>query len=345
MERPTRMTLFDTLYILASLDGRGEALFGDSIELVRPAFQRMLIGDDLPSVYFEFPLMGDPCLDMLAVYRRIKPGDAFAPGAGYGRQKMFDWFAGLGPTYPNVSLGLEVDASDGDTEHAGVYLQQRAHTDLVAPFLESVGESDRLEPYMRVYERMPKSWPAAYIGFFPGRAGTPTRIGGYLGTLALQSIMDDPSYLGACFDQIGFGSYDDAMLEQCAELVRLAPSVDFQFDILGDGSLGDTFGLSLSFNETKPRQAHDCMESGYGARIMERLEAWGLADGRWRLIADAAFARHIGYEREDGTTGRLALTVLFNYAKVKFRACVPQPSKFYLCATACDLDQRALFGA
>ena len=80
------------------------------------------------------------------------------------------------------------------------------------------------------------------------------------------------------------------------------------------------------------------MESGYGAAVMRALQSWSLADDRWKVIADAAFARHVGYERDDGTEGRFALCICFNYAKVKFRACEPQPAKFYLTCIAGDVE-------
>ena len=143
-------------------------------------------------------------------------------------------------------------------------------------------------------------------------------------------IVADPQELGRAFDAIGFTAYDAPMLERCAEFMDLCPSVDFQFDIMPDGSLGDTFGLSLSFNETYPRQARECMETGYGAQVMEHLQGWGLADDRWKLIAGAAFGKHIPFEQEDGSEGRYALAVRFNYAKVKFTGCEMRPAKFYL---------------
>ena len=80
------------------------------------------------------------------------------------------------------------------------------------------------------------------------------------------------------------------------------------------------------------------MESGYGAQLMGILERWGLADGRWRLIADAAYAKRIAYALDDGSVGHLALCVCFNFAKVKFVAGVPSPAKFYLSCTAQVLD-------
>lgn len=339
MEKPTQMIAFDALYSIAARDGREEALFGRSIDLARPAYEKTLVGDGYPHAYLEFPLLGEPCFDLLSVHACVKPGSKFAPGAGFGYQAMIDWFSTLGTEEGEiVSCGIELDCSEGEAERAGVYLQQRRRHELVVPFLESVGESGRASSYLDTLSRMPRGWPPAYVGLFPGRAGTPLRIGGYLADEARRACADDPNQLGRAFDAVGFSAYDDAMLERCGEFMALAPSVDFQFDIMADGSLGDTFGLSLSFNEAKPRAAHECMRRGYGARIMDKLEGWGLADERWRLIADAAFARHVGFDREDGTEGRFALCVLFNYAKVKFTAGEARPAKFYLTLKAGEAE-------
>ena len=336
--KPTQMEAFDALYAIAAANGRGPALFGTSIEQARQAYEKTLIANSYPSAYFEFPLLGQACFDLLAVHKRIKPGCKFAPGAGFGYQPMIDWFADACIENKALGCGIELDLSAGETEHAGVYLQQRERTDLVEPFLASIGERKRAQSYLDALERMPPGWPAAYVGLFPGRPGTPLRIGGYMSTDEHQRCAKDPAHLAARFDAIGFSAYDPYMLERCTEFMQLAPSVDFQFDIFPDGSLSDTFGLSLSFNETKPRQAKECMESGYGAQVMEALERWGLADSRWHLIADAAFARHIPFVRDDGSEGRFALSVRFNYAKIKFSACTPKPAKFYLVLEACEID-------
>ncbi len=338
MRRPTQMEAFDALYTIAADGGREAALFGESIVLARPAYERTLVGSGYPTAYLEFPLLGKPRFDLLSVHRSVERGTAFAPGAGFGYQGMIDWFSGIDNGHDSVSCGIEIDTSTGETKRAGVYLQQRQHTELVRPFLASVGEAWRAQSYLDVLARMPEGWPPAYVGLFPGRAGTPLRIGGYLGRGEHDHCAQDPSYLGECFRQIGYTAFDDEMLSRCATFMSLAPSIDFQFDIMGDGSLGDTFGLSLSFNETKPREAQACMEQGYGASLMQQLQDWGLADDRWRLIAGAAFARHVGYEREDGSEGRIALCIRFNYAKVKFTACVPQPAKFYLTCTSGDVQ-------
>ena len=340
MRKPTQIEAFYALYSIAAADGRGEALFGDSLDQALDFYQRTLIGDAYPIAHLEFPLLGEPCLDLLSVHGKVPLGAKFAVDAGYGRQAMFDWFAEVGASgcADHTSVGLELDLSRGQTQTVGVYLQQRQHMQLVAPFLESVGEPTRAQSYLETFERMPKGWPPSYVGLFPGREGTPMRIGGYMRGAEHARCVEDPTYLGSRFRQIGFMAFDADMLNRCAEFMRLAPAIDFQFDIMPDGSLGDTFGLSLSFNETKPREARECMQSGYGARLMRVLQGWGLADDRWKEIAGTTYAGHVGFEREDGTEGRFALCIRFNYAKVKFSSCEPQPAKFYLTCVAGELE-------
>ena len=330
IDRPSQMTVFDALYSIAAKDGRDEALFGSSFDIARGAYERTLIGEGYPAAYIEFPLLGSPGFDLLSVHNDLQPGSRFALGAGFGYQAMFDWFADVCGTGANASCGIEVDTSIGETERAGVYLQYRKRSDLIEPFLGSIGEKARTESFLAVDNRMPEGWPPAYVGLFPGRAGTPLRIGGYMGHAMQKACAADPAHLAAQFDQIGFSAYDDEMLSKCSMFMSLAPSIDFQFDIMADGSLDDVFGLSLSFNETKAREARACMESGYGARICSTLQEWGLADERWKLIAGAAYARHVPFGQEDGSQGRFALCCLFNYAKVKFVGAVAQPAKFYL---------------
>lgn len=336
--KPSQMTVFDALYSIAAAGGRGEALFGNCFDSARDAYERTLIGDGYPSAYLEFPLLGAPGFDVLSVHSAVRPGSRFAPGAGYGYQAMFDWFSGVCALDVNVSCGIELDTSVGATERAGVYLQYRRYPDLIAPFMDSIGEAARTENFLTAAARMPEGWPPAYVGLFPGRAGTPLRIGGYLGRAVQEACAANPALLAAQFDQIGFTAYDGKMLARCSTFLSLAPSVDFQLDIMADGSLSDVFGLSLSFNETKPSQARACMASGYGAQICRTLQEWGLADERWRLIAGAAFGRHVPFDREDGSQGRFALGCLFNYAKIKFAGGVAQPAKFYLRLSAGEVE-------
>lgn len=336
MNRPTPIDTFDILYNFCSRDGREAALFGDSAALVRPVVEKCIIGDKYPLFYVEFPLKGTPCFDVLTVHGEIPPGTKFAPGCGFGYQAMYDWFSNL-PSGHGTSCAIEMDTGGGETEHAGVYFQFRDKTELIEPFLKSVNEEARLSSYMEVFRRFPEGMPPAYIGLFPGREGSPMRIGGYMYDKLIREIAERPALLGECFDAIGFNAYDENMLECCREIFAPARGIDFQFDIYPDGSLGDVFGLSFSFNEIFPRQAEECMSSGIGAEFMTMLEKRGLADDRWKLIAGTTLGKGIPFERSDGSFGILAMVISFNSAKIKFRAGKAMSAKFYLTMCAREL--------
>ena len=141
--KPSQMTVFDALYSIAAKDGRGEALFGSSFDIARDAYERSLIGDGYPAASIEFPLFGPPGFDLLSVHKAVQPRSRFALGAGFGYQAMFDWFSGVCDANGSVSCGIELDTSVGETERAGVYLQYRKHSDLIAPFQDSIGEKSR----------------------------------------------------------------------------------------------------------------------------------------------------------------------------------------------------------
>lgn len=336
----TRGELFDGLYAAASADGRGEALFGDARADARAFFDRTLWGDGLPDMYLEFPLKGEPALDLLAIYRSLDEGSSFATGAGYGYQDLFSWFSHVDA--PEASIGLELDLSQGMTDQAGAYLQHRGNLGLARDFLVRVGAAERAESYEAQARRMPRGWDAAYVGLFPARTGSPLRLGGYLSEPSRRRCAQDPSFLGSRFDLIGFGAYDQQMLERCALLMGMVPAVDFQFDLTAEGSLGPTFGLSLSFSRLAMHEVEGCFCDGYAAQVMGTFEDWGLADGRWRHIAGAPLARLLDYEDEQGRQRHTVAHVRLNYAKVKFEDAVPRAAKFYFVLAAKDLESEKL---
>ena len=113
MRKPTQIAAFCALYSIAAADGRGEALFGDSFDQALDFYQRTLIGDGYPIAHLEFPLLGEPCLDLLSVHRKVPPGAKFATGAGYGHQAMFDWFAEVGADMHAYNVALAARTYEG----------------------------------------------------------------------------------------------------------------------------------------------------------------------------------------------------------------------------------------
>jgi hypothetical protein len=175
---------------------------------------------------------------------------------------------------------------------------------------------------MDVYNRLGQSWRSDYIGFFPGRPGAPTRIGGY--RLGSDDIRD-------LFKLLGFESWNPDMIDLCRELNTLGRPGDYQFDILSDGSLSDVFGLAYALGpQERPKTEAESLRSGKGAQFMARLQELKLIDDRWKMLPDAVFARAFPYKCDDGSEHLMAFTVLLGMVKIKFKAGVPQSVKSYL---------------
>lgn len=335
MRIPTYADAFEVLCLQAADEGRGNVLFGECLARARKVARPFMVGEEFPSVYLEFPLIGQPFLDITALYAKLAPGTRVDSEAAVETGPMLDWFADACSELEGVCCGFELDVKDPALPRAAVHFQPRSHTGLVEPFCAAIGEPSRAALYLDLAARMPKGWPLSFFGLFRGRAGSPLRVCGYLGAGEVRACADDPSRIAVAFDRVGFDAYDDVMLERISALMGAAPeSVDFQFDAYDDGRVGDTFAVDVQFGIEQPEAVRASFEDGPAARVLGMLEGWGVADGRWRLAGDAAFARSVDVELEDDATGRYAFTLMPQWAKARWRAGVLQPAKLYLLAHA-----------
>jgi hypothetical protein len=334
MKAPDMVRSFDLLYKMAATGGRADALFGTDEELLRQAVEKCVIEKSTPDYYLEFPLSGTPCTDLVVLYTRITDGFQFPPGRGFGYQRMIDWYSTL-PSDRGYAMGFEVDTGSKKTDQAGIYFQPRRSIELIEPFLKTVGEEKRASSYLAVSKRLPSHMPSSYIGLFPGRPGSITRIGGYMTVETSKALAETPGLLEESFEAAGFQAWDNEMLSICRDLYSSAKETDFQFDILPDGSLGDTFGLDISLLHIKPKEAARWLEEGNEKTIMAKLKNYGLIDDRYKMLAQASFAKGIYAAKEDKATGLFKLFCRFAYVKVKFKKKKPQTVKFYLRLNAC----------
>lgn len=335
MREPSFADAYEVLCLQAADKGRGPVLFGDSVQRARAAARPFLVGEEFPSVYFEFPLAGKPFLDVTFLYSELKPGTRIDSPAVAGSGRVFDWFADVSQDYTDICFGFELDTSKPELPPAAIHFQPRGSANLVEPFCEVIGEPERAKLYLDLAARLPEEWSLSFFGLFRGRPDSPLRVCGYLSNNEWAACSEDPGRIRSVFEAAGFSAYDDAMLEQVAAFMGAAPEgVDFQFDIYPDGSLGDIFAIDVQFAIEQPEAVHESLDGGPGARVMELLEGWGAADDRWRLVADAAFARCLPVEREDGSQARFSFTLMPGWMKARWRAGVLQPSKFYFLGRA-----------
>lgn len=341
MREPSFADAFEVLVLQAADAGRGERLFGDCAARVRTLARPYMVGRTFPNIYLEFPLKGDPFLDITVLYNGIDEGTRIEADAVAGTGPVLDWYGRErdrldGPEdHKEISFGFEIDVKDPSSPAAAVHFQPRTHHELVRPFCELVGEPTYADLYLEQDRRMPKGWSLDFFGMFRGRPGTPLRVCGYLSHEAMARGAESVDYVREVFDAAGFTAYDDAMLAQVSEAFAAAPGTgDFQLDVYPDGHVGNTFALDLQFAIQRPELVRKSFSEGPCARLMNLYERWGIVDERWHEVCDMAFARYIPVELEDGSIGRYSFTVMPQWNKVRWVDGQLQPSKLYLFGSA-----------
>ena len=356
MKTPTHEQAFQVLLLQAADERRGDVLLGDSLSRAREAVLPFLVGAEFPSVYLEFPLIGEPFLDVTMLYNELEVGTRIASEAVADTEAILDWYAGIrqsgladiadgdkagtdasedGPReaahpYADVSFGFELDTKNPEPSRAAVHFQPRRHKELVEPFCATLGEGRRGQLYLDFAARAPEGWKPSFFGFFRGRPGSPMRVCGYLGSEEAHACAHSPDHLAEVFEAVGFGAYDDQMLSQACALMATSPEgLDYQFDIYDDGYLGPTFAIDLQFGIARPKEVEASFENGLAARVLGLLERQGVADERWHLVGQAAFARSVDVALADGSTGRYAFTLMPQWAKARWHEGSQQPSKLY----------------
>lgn len=322
--------IFQVLLLQLADEGRDVALLGGGAERARSACLPFLIGTAFPDLYFEFPLAGNPLLDVTVLYNKLEAGARVRSDAAANTGGMLDWFAGACKTCDHISMGFELDTSKPELPRAGIHFQPRTHLELVEPFFAAVGEPERARLYLDLAARMPKGWPLSFFGMFRGRPGSPLRVCGYMDKAEKEACAEEPAHLAAAFDAIGFTAYSDAMLAEVGAIMGAAPGpTDFQFDVFPDGRIGSVFAVDVQFGLKQPASVRASFSDGSTARLLDLLQDRGVVDERRNLAAGASFARALPIEREDGTSAKCSFTLLPQWLKVRWTDGVLQPAKLY----------------
>lgn len=330
MNIPSNNLACRTLFLQAANDGRGQALFGEDWKRTCEAVLPFVEGVPFPSLYLEFPLAGEPFLDVTVLYMKIESGTRFSSEAAAGMERVIDWYADVCPQYDSICFGFEVDGKSGVSAPAAVHFQHRRHIHLAEAFCEALGETQPGRLYMNQAARMPEGWPLAFFGMFRGRPGSPLRICGYLDDGERQRCAGNPSRLAEVFRQVGFQAYDDGMLRQAAAFLDVArEGADFQFDVYPDGSIGDTFSFDIHLGLKQSEKQRASFTDGLCAEVMRMLVSEGAADDRWQLASGMCFSYALPVEDENGMVKPYALIVCPQWVKARWRGGVLQTAKLY----------------
>ena len=321
--------LYDIIYALAARDGREAALFGDCAPLAREAFARSLPDKGFPELWFELPLSGKPWFDLhaLASQEHFDKDARFAPERFAGNSSAFAWFAAQEQDVRQLALSWDVSA--GNLEDPAVQLLvSTADEQVTYDFLEAAGRPDAATPYRAFRKRLPREWFACYAGVFPRRL-TPFLRVECIPTPELQKTYStDATLLEEHLKQAGLTDFGDTLIPRCQALASAPFQLEFQFDIDKRGDTGNVFGVSARFAMPPGSDSQRPFElDGAAGELMQEIEQWGLADKRWRLLADTAFAKRASFEGKSCT-----IFCYPTFIKLRWRDGNPLDAKAYLMA-------------
>ena len=319
--------LYDLIYCLAAGGGREAALFGSCAPLAREAYQRSLAGEEPPIIWFEVPLLGAPRFDLhVALSRGALRGDVrFRPGAGNGYDELLRWYAQeeLG----GCGLAFAYDVSEGRIDDPAVHVNVNgASLGDMGRFFALAKDDGAAGLYADFVSRLPRGWRVLYTGVHPGRPGSPVRIDCGCGEGLNDAYAANISLLEADLRALGFTAMGPS-LRDLAGLVLASPfGLELQFDVMRDGSVGHTLGVSAAFALHTADVVRSLFgEGGPAAALMGEVERRGLSDARWRHIPGATFAKLMPV---DGAMCALYCSPTF--LKLRMRDGEPLDAKMYL---------------
>lgn len=291
-----RTLAYNILYALVARDGRESALFGTCAPLALLAFEQSLACNDFPELWFELPLLGEPWFDFHALTSResLRPDMTFDPKSCGGYPRVFEWFAAQKDVR---QLALSWDTGRGDVSHPAIQLLVSTRdSSVTCSFLEVAERGDAAPAYRSFVSRMPEGWYACYAGVFPGRAGHNLRVECIPSRQLQRAYVQDPALMAEHLQQVGVHELGDTVVSRCQRMMQAPFPFEFQFDVEPDGSAGTTLGASSRFDCPPGTDDYNAFDpEGAAGELMGQAQEWGLADDRWRLLAQTMFAQHLSY--------------------------------------------------
>ena len=335
---------FRRIYRRITVDGRASALFGQGAEERAAELLRQVAIKDAGQAgfYFEFPLSGEPYLDLLMQYqvRNLKPPVEFIEGDRFGFASFFDACA-RDESLKKYICGLSLDIN-ADLPTPSNYLlpcMAEGNAEYVPAMLERLGGGERTDQVMAAFAAAPDKWQAYYAGFMVGRPGAPTRMAFALANPKTGAYAADVAAFARdieAYYKTPFSAEGRAALLTMVELAN-APAIvwELQFDLYPDGTFGDGLAVEifLEDNDFDARRATGSLEHGELGEIMRFIERVGVADSRWHLMEKACCGQG-RILRENGKLRIVGDIISPNVLKLRFKQGSPCLAKGYLYATS-----------
>ncbi len=329
------MMLYETLYSLASKDAKRD-LFGTNAPLAQEAFRRASAGVSMPIVWFEVPLSGQPRFDLHVAHGNadLHEHAPFAPDAMDGHGELLNWYAS--EPREGGGLALAYDVGDGRIDAPAVHVNVNAAKAFdIEGFFFHVGRMDAMALYHGFAKRLPQGWHIWYFGVHPGRPGAPVRVDCFVDEALKRVYAAEPARLEEDLQKAGFAIEGSTVRCVGAEVAASPFGMELQFDILSDGSIGRTMGVSAQLPFVAASEARLLWElAGEATQLMEFAASSRIADARWHRVRDTIFSKVI----QNGSIVQ-AFYCIPVFVKLRVRANKLLDAKLYLQAGAAGLSR------
>lgn len=321
-------------------DGCDTTLLGGMQGALARAAGQLAARTSSVSLFLEFPLAGPAHADMglgLSEAALCLGDDATAQWPEFA--ESIAWATKEGRVQDLVAA---FDGNDlaRDVRATGLYLKHRGNMAAARDFLCQSGAMGLADGYEAATRRLPANWLPLYAGNYYGRnhgdgrghAQSVVRLEAALEPAECETLSCDAERLNAELARMGFPHAGDTatdLCDACAQLLAFGLPATVQLDVHEDGSLADTFGLTLFFTGTQDLRIPLFRPDGIATEALRCLEALEVADDRWRQALRNSFALPVPLTHEDGTTHVVGATCRPDCVKLKWANGRLAPARWY----------------
>lgn len=340
----TQQEIYKILIAHLARGERKTEFFGD-LALSEKAFANSLIANEFPTIYYEIYLQGEPRTDM---HVSVASESVHACGnipphlGGGGYETFFAWYK---TTPGRRTLHFAYDLSEKRTDSHAIQLFFDLPFSDVKEYFRIMGSGASAEYLREFAELAPKGWRPSYFALLQGRPGSPARVDFFVRKERQEIYAKDIAVFGEDLKSAGFDAVNDEFLRICGEIARAPFPMELQFNVLEGGKADSTIGVSatlapaaLGLRQTDRPALVQIRESfsegGAACHLLQRAEAWGLSDRRWRYARDIIF-----YKRLSLGGANVFLLSVPVFLKVRWREGKPLDAKMYDIARAGNITR------
>ena len=318
--------------------------FSDAYEMIRqrcplllPAdasplalvYENACIGSFFPDFWLETPLLGAPHADLHMMYDKADlPADCTLPGNGFGYQPLLSWFAAHG--VPEAGIALSVDVGEGGRISAGsAYLLPSCAPETGEAYYTACGHAEAIPLFRQTLRLLPPGWNPWYLASMQNRPDRYCRVDCYISGECARDYPEDPPLFSRHLAQLGYSFDSSGLCAFAAELAAPGFPLEIQLDRLADGSMRNTFALSVSLGGIRPAELLCSFEAGSGAALASLLRSRGMADERIEQIGKTILGWFFPEKLIAGTPNPPGFYVKPIFIKTVWENGEPRPAKLY----------------